>query len=200
MTRLATLALACLLAACGVPDVTDLRLDGLSPPHIARITPYFSSPRPSDVRPAIIVELSTASNLRILAIDHASAAYVYIVTCQGRTHIPDSERNVDFVVDGRLQDTLGVVDDSLQPRAEWPQPIDGRYRYTVAINLRQQGREERSEGRVTFSRAEFDLMRDPVDLCLWIDTSNFGPRWRSNTVVIPAAAIRAAIDAAQPPR
>jgi hypothetical protein len=200
MTRLVPLALACLLAACGVPDVTDLRLDGLSPPHIARITPYFYSPGPDDFRPAIVVELSTARNLRILAIDHASSAGPYVVTCRGRTHIPDRERNVDVVVRSRLQDTLGVVDDSLQPRAAWPQPIDGRYRYTVAIALRQQGREERSEGRVTFSRAELDLMRDPVDLCLWIDTSNFGPRWRSNTVVIPAAAIRTAIDAAQPPR
>jgi hypothetical protein len=58
--------------------------------------------------------------------------------------------------------------------------------------------EDLREGVLRFSLAEFDLMREPVDLCLMIDTTGDDPRWRSNTVVIPADAIRAAVSTAIP--
>jgi len=179
--------------------VTDLRLDGLSRPYIVNFRPQSIAPDPYLIRPAIVAELSTSRDLRELAARPGTGASVELVLCNGRSHITDGERRFGRLLAGDLRDELEFIDNQ-QPRSDWPQPIDGPYRYSVAIVLRQQGRESHTEGFVAYSLAEFDLMRNPVDLCLFLDSYGYGPLWRSNTVVIPAAAIRAAIDAARPPR
>ncbi|MBW6398700.1 hypothetical protein KPL78_12625 [Roseomonas sp. HJA6] len=198
LPHLVLLTLTGLLTACGVPDVTDLRLDGLSPPHIVNLRPEFMTPDPRFIRAAIVAELSTSRDLRELATNHAIGTNAYVVLCYGRSHIIREERRFDVVLIDRLRDELEVVSNR-RPRSDWPPPIDGRYRYSVAIGLRQQGREDRSDGRLEYSLAELDLMRDPVDLCLVVDTVGYAPRWRSNTVMIPPTAIRAAVATGTPP-
>jgi hypothetical protein len=192
--QLAPLILMGLQIGCA-RSVTDLQLDSLSPPHTR--TSWSGFPRTGAPSPVIVAELSTSSNLRDRATFPADSVFPYLAVCQGRTRISESDRDVAMVLRGPLQDNRGIVHD-LVPSTEWPPPIDGRYRYRVAFHLRQQGREDRREGQPAFSLAELDLIRNPVDLCLYVDSTHFGPRWRTNTVVIPAEAIRAAITAATP--
>jgi hypothetical protein len=198
LPRFAALVLAGLVAACGAHDVTDLRLDGLSRPHIVDFAPGYLRPGPDTVRLGIVADLSTSRDLRDLTSGPAGRGVsVHVVTCAGRTHVTLRETRFDAVREGDLRDDLEFVNNR-QPRSDWPPAIDGRYRYTAAIVLRQPGRQQISLGVLSHSTADIDLARAPVDLCLLLQS--YGGRvWRSNTVVIPADAIRAAVTAATPP-
>ena len=197
-------ALSCVLiaflSACNMPnapEVTDLRLEGITPPQTVNLAGPSGATSPQYTQPVIVVDLSTARDLRYLAVHHADSTGVHVVLCRGRSRITERDLNVDVVAIALLLDAGGFITDTL-PRAEWPGATDGRYRYRVPIRLRGQRMEDLREGVLRFSLAEFDLMREPVDLCLMIDTTGDDPRWRSNTVVIPADAIRAAVSTAIP--
>ncbi len=146
----------------------------------------------------IVAELSTTRDLHRLEARHSNGSYVDVVLCRGRTHVTRQDVRTGIVLSGHWRAEDDSADPS-RPRSVAEVRIDGRYRYSVAIRLRQANRIARIEGLYDRSFAEVDLMRDPVDLCLVIDSVHMGPRWRSNTVVIPAEAIRAAVAAAAPP-
>ncbi len=182
-----------LMAVNCAPRIDDLRLDGLRPPQVSLIQGNSGAFPPVTVA-AIVAELSTSRDLRLLAATRASGTYVTVVLCRGRTHIAREEARFDMVVAGSWREEPGTTGAS-QPGSERLGPIGRRYRYSVAIPVRQTGGAYSGGGLGERSFAELDLMRTPVDLCLVIDTSNYGPRWRSNTVVITAEAIRAAVAA-----
>jgi hypothetical protein len=197
MNRHGVTALLALVPAACAPRIDDLRLEAIQPPHIGHLGQPSDIDFPELRRPIIVATLSTARDLRFLGTRRAVGVHVNVVVCHGRTQISRREGDTDIVVAGQLrhEPDSGVPSPPLEER---PPPASGRFSYSVAINLRQTGGISRSETLGDRSYAELDLMRHPVDLCLVIDSVNFGPRWRTNTVVIPAEAIRAAIAAAAP--
>ncbi len=190
--HLAIALLVPLVAACA-PHVDDLRLDALRPPHVGQLVSDGSPVPLAPPVPIIVADLSTTRDLRALASSHASAAYVHVVLCRGRTHIGRQDARFDIVGTGPWRAEPAAAGQLTSASA------DMRFRYSVPILLRQVGGIYSGDGLGERSYADVDLRRDPVDLCLFIDTTNFGPQWRSNTVVIPADAIRAAVTAAAPP-
>ncbi|WP_291295414.1 hypothetical protein [Elioraea sp.] len=126
--------------------------------------------------------------------------------CAGRPHTEDMFYPAVGFRAGEFFDECGYIRDAglsvlPGPRELSPAegvPRDGRYLVMPPISLRAfvSVRDERGTLRRE-NQPELDWQRAPDDLCVLARGAEFmWIPWRSNTVVIPFAAIRAALDAA----
>ena len=183
-----------MLAACVPANVHDLALEGVHRPRpeqrrIAR------HPFSGDRIIGVVAMLSTSRDLRQQGGENSDSFTVRLTRCEGRTHVPDREPWGPLVDHAGLYDERGApILDPLAGQDELPHPT--RFTYWLPISLVTLARESRlgAEGRLSQWSVDHDLRNDTADLCLYARGAvMLLGTWRTNTVVIPRAAIRAAV-------
>ena len=181
-----------LLAGCALPGVNDLRLEGVrrpTPELLADLNNDYMAPR---IDIGVVAELSTTTDLRHRIGADAAAFHAIVVRCEGRSHIPDEHPIGPLIAAADLRDRHGP----LYRRARGDE-TGARHTYWLPIALVTTAHDSRltSTGAGRSWSVAHDLRRDTEDLCLYLrGTTHFILAiWRSNTIVIPREAVRAAL-------
>ncbi|MBX9593168.1 MAG: hypothetical protein K2X46_02300 [Roseomonas sp.] len=200
--------MALLVVGCAT-DIKDMRLEGVAP--IASAEPLPSRFTGEDARRfgGVVATFSSERDLRRHVARFGDSFSAIVERCAGRTHIEDRWLPRQWIGHGDFLDELGVLANAGRGTAEDPWrlgamagvPRDGRFTFMLPIDLEAYATERPSDtsGWVTRRVPEQDLSRAPDDLCVFArGWTAFQGVWRSNTVVIPYAAIGAAL-AVPPP-
>ena len=208
MTRLARGTFCCiflLVGACAT-NVNDVRLESIRP--IAAMQFPNSGDSGDDPRRfgGVVAEFSSAWDWRRQVARFGLSFFAVVERCAGRTHIDDPSRPRQWISHGQFVDELGTLaqagrGSSGDPRRLSPVagvPRNGRFYFLLPIHLEGYATERPNNllGWETRRLPDLDLPRAPDDLCVfargWTVPDGI---WSSNTVVIPYADIRAALDA-----
>jgi hypothetical protein len=205
--RLALLLAPLLLGGC-VTDFYDLRLERVLPVEAVELSP--DPPYPWQNRQhfsgGIVAEFSSERDMRRMAGRSSTSFQSLVEPCAGRSHTEDTFYPAVGFSSGDFFDEFGYISDAGQfVPSSWREvsppvgvPRDGRFFVKLPISLRAFVSVRDEYGQLSSERKpELDLPLAPDDLCvlargapmIWLP-------WRSNTVVIPFAAIRAALDVA----
>lgn len=195
-----------LLPAC-TTYIEGVRLESVLPATAADL-PAVSTSRDAHRWGGVIVGFASETDLRReIARSTADAPWLIVEPCaSGR---PDRTRRNDdrSLLTGPLFDELGeLLWAGRRMATGFVEPsegvrFDGVYRFRAQIGRVTFARDQPvRDGFVIQSVVRHDLGRDEVDLCATVMGRNFlGPNLRTNTVVIPHALIRAALDATPSP-
>ena len=182
--------LAFLLAGCVPASVHDLSLDGVYPPRAdQRLIRRADNSRSLEI--GAVAVLSTRSDLRRY-ISRSDNFRVYLVRCEGRMHVVDEAPWGPLVDHAGLQDEVGIS----APNERQSEGRSAWFTYTLPIGLVTDAWETRSgaANQVSSWSAHHDLGQDRSDLCVYARGAvMLLGTWRTNTVVIPHEAIRAAL-------
>lgn len=187
-----------------------MRLESVSP-VTARNTPprtYYGFREPLEGG-GVMVEFSSTQDMRRAAARSGASFFAFVQRCAERANIDDL-RLLEWkqgVAKDNFIDEFGFLADADKPSLpNWKhigetagKPREGRFYFRLQIYLITNGEwEKNADG--TFERGIYhDLRRDHEDLCVYArGTTSLFVVWRSNTVVIPYQAIRAALDAPPP--
>jgi hypothetical protein len=211
MKRLARMlpVLALLLLGACATNIHDLRLESVSPIAERELPPVSLIGYEIRRSGGVVAEFSSARDLRRQIARFEGSFIAVLQRCAGRTHIQEAPMERSWISHGKFLDEQGVLADAgsirsgEQGRARAAGvPRNGRFFFLLPIHLEGYVTERPTNisGMVTRRVFEQDLLRAPDDLCVFVrSTTYFQGRWRSNTVVIPFAAIRAALDSAPSP-
>lgn len=185
-----------LLGGCVVTRtvVHDLALEGVRLPTREERTRIREDQMSRSWDSGVIVLLSTRHDLRQEAARRNSAFQIMVALCEGRVHLPDTGTQGPLLYHASLWDRRGRVADPVAQDAV-PATPDGRHVYWLPIDMRTRANVSTDgTGAVMSYSRDHDLRRDRGDICVY----GRGPRWPTsiwltNTVVIPDAAIRAAL-------
>jgi hypothetical protein len=211
MKRLARMlpVLALLLLGACATNIRDLRLESVSPIAGRELPPVSVIGHDPRRFGGVVAEFSSARDLRRQIARFQGSFFAVVERCAGRTHIDDPPMERSWISHGKFLDEQGVLAEAgrilsserdLGPAAGVPR--NGRFFFLLPIHLEGYVREQISSNSGWSSRRVFeqDLLRAPDDLCVFArGFAYFQGIWRSNTVVIPFAAIRAALDSAPSP-
>lgn len=182
--------------ACGPISVSDLRFESVRSPSETELEAARNllAPRERADEPLGATALvSTSEDLRA-RLRSSAGVYVEAERCGGGAGRGTGER-ANAVGALGLFDERGRLD---RTASHAPTHSPGRRTYGVFLWRRTATgtvRDSRT-GRALTSWADADLARDREDICVRITAVFFlGSPWTSNTVVIPHAAIRAALGA-----
>lgn len=203
-----TLGVLLLMGACAT-SINDLQLERVRP--IAGFHPA-GRPAEDDFRQSggVVLEFSSAWDWRRQVARFGSSFFAVVERCAGRTHIEDPGLPRQWISHGEFVDELGVLaragrGSEADPRRRTPAegiPSNGRFYFILPVHLEGYAMERTGmrSGWETRRRVDQDLLRAPDDLCVFArGFTYFQGVWRSNTVIIPYADIRAAVDAAPAP-
>ncbi len=197
--RAATLLAASLLlsgcvllrAAVGGPDIDDLRVLGMSFVTDMPPGPHMYM-QPGAVLPALRLELTTRRDL----VDFASSTGYSVVLSASVCAADGYDRRQRVAVKGWLLATRDGSWVEQQP-ATTQSSDSGLFSYFAYFYLTTSAGFAARHGDAADQFVTHDLRRDHKDLCVILSGGDMlGGRHRSNTVRIPAAAIRAALAAA----
>lgn len=198
----ALLGAALVASGCGSAPVRDLRAEAVRP---AFLEDYRRSARDSSWPPleakrspgplaGVVVELSTTVDLRRRSA-RLGAVYAWAERCLGRTKLAGWAELAPLPA-GFLADSFGNVNDRERDAAAVAAVGGAPMRYTmILLRQRLQGPPPNPPGSgMSPPLPPVDLRLDREDVCVFIEGTQFPfAPWRSNTVVIPHAAIRAAL-------
>ncbi|WP_368417965.1 hypothetical protein [Rhodovarius sp.] len=195
-SRLTLLLPLLLVAACGTAQIRLEQVGPASslPPHIVPDMRYLSSPV------GIVVMLSSETDImdRNNGLGILQLAVELCPALERRRPWWDGDR---YLLDhDSINDELGRSLRSRLPFGPAPRRPDGRINYWIPIRAYTPRRvgTHRSTGLEQQWTAEHDMRRDPRDICITItDVAMLREPRFSNTLVIPAAAVSAAL-AAEP--
>lgn len=191
-----------LVTACAT-GMYDVRLESVRPAAGMRLPSSFQDHDPLSSG-GVVAEFSSRWDLRREVARFGYTFFTVAERCAGRTHI-DYRRDSDARIGaGDFSDDLGVLVEAGSGTFADPKRIapaegearDGRFFFRLPIYLQTYG-EHRSIGggrRINFHDIAYDLRRDTDDLCVFARGATLLGEWRTNTVVIPHDAIRAALD------
>lgn len=197
------------LGACGVSD-TGLRLERVVAIAEVELPPTPLTRRDPRGFGGVVAEFSSASDWRRRVARHNMNFTAVIERCAGRTHIEDRDYPRQWINHGDFVDDQGILADAGRAIVGDPSrlsgaegiPQNGRYYLLLPIHLQgyMSDRPSESSGWVVRRAPDQDILHAPDDLCVFArGAAYFRGVWRSNTVVIPYAAIRAALDASPSP-
>lgn len=176
-----------------IPNIGDLSLQGLDivdmhdRPEIGRPP---DAPRPS---PALLIRFSTKADLVRFSRRHAVTVWPQASLCQ----TPGIDlRSLLTKYNGVHDSRHEIVPWDFRARSD-PPDLAGRHSYHAFILTELSRRYEFEQlGEVHIA---YDLRQEAADICFAIRGGNMiGGYYTSNVIVIPAAAIRAALDHAAP--
>jgi hypothetical protein len=197
-----------LLAGCAT-NIHDMRLESVRP--IAGLHfPYHGTQRDPERRGGVVAEFSSKRDLRRQIARFGDSFFVIVERCTERGRIEDlGWLTAESVGHGILLDDLGLLAEAgynslseiQRLGAVFGVPRNGRYFFQLPIVMMTLSRNPPIvDRRVMRGVVYHDLRRDPEDLCFYVRGFTFFQGvWRSNTVVIPYDAIRAALDPSSPP-
>lgn len=186
---LPALAAALLLTGCMAlvpPRITDLQWTGLG---LREAPPVEGMLDQSVPRLILVVLVRTRWNLAALWRDREMSAVASKRFCS--TDFPSTAQ-----LTGSFDQDENFLPLDIGPPADAPAPRPNQHHYAVEILAHSYLTIDRLEGG-RGAGPPYDLRQGEEDLCLQIvGGSILGASYRSNTIRIPAAAIRAALDAA----
>ncbi len=197
-----------LLAGCAT-DISDMRLESVRP--IAGMQFPTNGPEHGPQSSgAVVAEFSSERDVRRQVARFGDSFFAIVERCAGRTHIGDPVWGTERVGHGDLADDLGVLAQAGRGSATDPWrvgavsgvPRNGRFFFQLPIPLQTLARRQPIDGAgyVVRSVIYHDLRRNSDDLCFFArGWTYFQGVWRSNTVVIPYDAIRAALNSSPAP-
>jgi hypothetical protein len=202
------LLVALMIVAACASDIDDLRLESVRPIEAVELPPTLALGVDPRRFGGIVAEFSTEQDLRAHAARSSASFRAYVERCAGRTHIEDTMFPRLWISRGDFSDDLGVLAEAGRPIGTDPLrvgpvagvPREGRFFVLLPIHLMAFAWERQNDNSGWTIRrvAERDVLQAPDDLCVFARGASYlEPVWRSNTVVIPFAAIRAALDAAR---
>ena len=198
-----------LLMGARATSINDLQLERVRP-----IAGFHPAGRPAehDFRQSggVVLEFSSAWDSRRQVARFGSSFFAVVERCAGRTHIVDPGLPRQWISHGEFVDELGVLSragrgseaDPIRLTPAEGIPSNGRFYFVLPVHLEAYAMERTGmrSGWETRRRVDQDLLRAPDDLCVFArDFTYFQGVWRSNTVVIPYAGVRAALDASHSP-
>jgi hypothetical protein len=212
MKRLARMlpVLALLLLGACATNIRDLRLESVSPIAERELPPVGLIGYEIRRSGGVVAEFSSARDLRRQIARFDGSFFAVVERCAGRTHIEDPPMAASWISHGEFMDEHGLLaqagsirlNNSADRAPAEGVPRNGRFFFLLPIHLEGYVTERPTSisGLVARRVFEQDLLRAPDDLCVFArGFAYFQGIWRSNTVVIPYAAIRAALDSAPSP-
>lgn len=199
--RLGVAAVCLMLVGCSVlfiPNPSDLQLTGLEVIDL-RNQPDASilggSPEP---RRGLVIRFTTSIDLVRFAHRHENSLDPVASLCATSAH--NRQKVLFTLLD--VFDALGRVASRQGPGGAGeplgvPANATGRYDYYAYLVLASTVAFRGAQSRDIY--IAYDLERDPRDVCFRLQGGNIlGADFTTNTIVIPAATIRAALDRAAP--
>lgn len=195
--------------ACAA-NINDLRLERVVPIAGRELPPTRFTAHDPQSFGGIVAELSSDRDIRRQVAPLGGNLSAVVERCAGRTHIEDRPPPRLWISHGDFADEFGLLADAGSPSASDPRrlgpasgvPHNGRFFMLLPIHLEGYATERPSDvsGWVTRRVVDQDLLRAPDDLCLFArGASHLHGVWRSNTVIIPYADIRAALNPSPTP-
>ncbi|HYF07693.1 MAG TPA: hypothetical protein VD970_08730 [Acetobacteraceae bacterium] len=185
-----------LLGGCIVTRtvVHDLALEGVRLPTREERARIREDPMSRSWDSGVIVLLSTRRDLRQETARRNSGFQMTVALCEGRVHLPDTGTRGPFLYNAGLWDAAGRLGVSATQDDVAPAP-GGRYVYWLPLSMRTRANVSYDRtGTVTSFFPDHDLRQDGGDICVYGRGARMlGVIWLTNTVVIPDAAIRAAL-------
>lgn len=208
LARLLLIGALVQLGACAT-NIEDMRLERLTPVTATNAPPPRYPGDDFGQFGGIIAEFSSARDMRRQTAWSETNLYPVVARCAGRTHLDDHQRHEGQIGSGDFFDDFGVLADA----GRYPEvdagrmaPTEGerrngRFFFRMQIHMTTYARRRPSAIMDPTSIFIYhDLRRDQDDLCIYARGGHFlGFIWLSNTVVIPYAAIREALDSAPAP-
>jgi hypothetical protein len=196
-----------LLAGCAT-NIHDMRLESVRP--IAGMHfPNHGTALDPERRGGVVAEFSSKRDLRRQVARFADNFSPIVERCAEDARLDNVGWGAESIGDGNILDDLGfLVEDGYRRGYEMRYlgvvsgvPRNGRYFFQLPIAMMSLSLHQPIvDRRVMRGVVYHDLRRDPEDLCFYVRGFTFFQGvWRSNTVVIPYDAIRAALDPSSPP-
>jgi hypothetical protein len=196
-----------LLAGCA-SDISDMRLESVRPVPEMRLP--TGGPAHDSRSDGLVAEFSSKRDLRRQVAHFATSFFVFVERCEGRTLIGDPVWGAERIGHEGFFDELGELREAGRGSVADPRgvetasgvPRNGRFFFKLAIPSQTFARRQPidSAGYVVRSVIYHDLRRNSDDLCVFARGWNYVQGvWRSNTVVIPYADIRAALNPSSAP-
>lgn len=213
MTRTARIlpcaAVLLLLAGCAT-NVSDVRLERVVPITGMELPSSGFTARDPESLDGVIAEFSSTRDLRRQVARFSDGFVAVVERCAGPTGTGGPVWEGELIGYDGFSDEFGKIRDAgraigADPRhleAAYGVPRNGRFFFQLAIPARTYARRQPidSAGYVVRSVIYHDLRRDTDDLCVFgRGWSILQGVWRSNTVIIPYGAIRAALAPASGP-
>lgn len=208
-SALACPALLLLLAGCA-SNISDVRLERVVPITAMELPPSRFTPRDPESLDGVIAEFSSTRDLRRQVARFGDSFLAVVERCAGHSRTGGPVWDGELVGYEGFSDEFGKIRDAgraigADPRhleAASAVPRNVRFFFQLAIPAQTYARRQPidSAGYVVRSVIYHDLRRDSDDLCVFArGWAIFQGVWRSNTVVIPHDAIRAALVPASGP-
>ena len=141
--------------------------------------------------------LATTQDLRAYTSRHGDGFRPYAIECRGRSEVTRAHPHGPLVDNVMLWDQAGWFSDSGVIPTPPVLPEGGWFRYALPIRTQTQPREfHDARGTLELWFGSYNLRDSAEDLCvnLW-GWDMLRGSWQTNTVTVPHAMIRAAMDA-----